>query len=195
MEREWVKQSSSLTLCWLPVIDVGLLALSLYRSMHIMTITIMMIFVIFRNGQQVDEILLPFLVVPLRCATNEHLKWSSPDSVRSMRGFTTSLPLSLCLSLRTPSLSPATLYTHFVTFWHIFVACHSRHSPHFASSHSASQSPYLVPIRERRRRPFYFPQPPHYRHVVLPIGLARYGGANEKSPGIFWGTHVCDVSR
>lgn len=48
---------------------------------------------------------------------------------------------------------------------------------------------------DARRRPFYFPQPPHYRHVVLPIGLARYGGANEKSPGIFWGTHVCDVSR
>lgn len=136
-----------------------------------MTIIMMMIFVIFRNGQQVDEILLPFLVVPLRCATNEHLKWSSPDSVRGMRGFTTSLPLSLSLSppLFTPGLSPATLYTHFVTFWHIFVACHSRHSPLSASSHSASQSPYLVPIRERRRRPFYFPQPPHYRHVVSSI--------------------------
>lgn len=37
--------------------------------------------------------------------------------------------------------------------------------------------------------------PPRSMEYPLPIGLARYGGANEKSPGIFWGTHVFDVSR
>lgn len=140
-----------------------------------MTITIMMIFVIFRNGQQVDEILLPFLVVPLRCATNEHLKWSSPDSVRGMRGFTTSLPLSLCLShllsLRQAFLllRSTRILSHFDIFlWHATagtVRCPQVRIVQ-ANRHIWCQ---LEREEDARRRPFYFPQPPHYRHVVSSI--------------------------
>lgn len=76
------------------------------------------------------------------------------------------LPLSV--SLFTASLSPATLYTHFVTFWHIFVACHSRHTVRIVqvNCHIWCQ---LEREEDERRRPFYFPQPPHYRHVAPSI--------------------------
>lgn len=113
--------------------------------------------------------------------------------------------LSSSLSLSpphcTPSLSPATLYTHFVTFWHIFVACHSRHSPQSAVRIVQANRHIWWQLERRRRETTTLllsttaSLPPRSMEYPLPIGLARYGGANEKSPGIFWGTHVFDVSR
>lgn len=148
--------------CW----PAGIIIISI---MHIMTMTIMS--VIFRNGQQVDEILLPFLVVPLRCATNEHLKWSFPDSVRGMRGFTTSLPLSLSLSARQAFLllRSTRILSHFDIFlWHATAGTVRRPQVRIvqANGHIWCQ---LEREEDARRRPFYFPQPPHYRHVVSSI--------------------------